>query len=264
MKFHAIQHDVIPNDPEATEKHIETLMDQGPIDEGDFVVLPEMTTTGFSNNLEVMSKGNGVKWGCEIAKQRRIWVQVGWANRKGTRAKNCVSICSPEGENIATYEKVFTCNPFGENQIIDNGQELVIVEIEGRHICPLICYDLRFPELWRLATLAGADIFTNSANWPLKRIHSWSALLIARAIENQAQVIGVNRVGENDVATWGGSSLAISEEGMILASADEDSETCVSATFEKEKSESWRNDFPALLDTNRGLLGNIEVRHIKA
>ena len=63
MKFHAIQHDVIPNDPEATEKHIETLMDQGPIDEGDFVVLPEMTTTGFSNNLEVMSKGNGVKWG---------------------------------------------------------------------------------------------------------------------------------------------------------------------------------------------------------
>lgn len=264
MRFHAIQHDVVPNDVLSTERNIESLMRQATINQGDFVILPEMTTTGFSMDIDVVSQGDAVKWGCNLAKQRGIWLQVGWANRCDKRAKNCVSICSPNGENIATYEKVFTCNPFGENELIDNGQELVIVEIEGRHICPLICYDLRFPELWRLATLAGADIFTNSANWPLKRIHSWTSLLVARAIENQAQVIGVNRVGEDDVANWGGSSLAVSEEGVILASANEVSEGCVSAHFDKSASENWRNDFQALQDTNLGLLGNIEVRHVSA
>jgi predicted amidohydrolase len=264
MRFHAIQNDVITNDTNATQVQIENLIQNAHIGSGDFVVLPEMTTTGFSMNIEIVSQGDAVSWGCFIAKQFGIWLQIGWANRDGSRAKNCVSVCSPCGESIATYEKNFTCNPLGEHQIIDQGHELVIVEIKGRNICPLICYDLRFPELWRLATLSGAEIFTNSANWPLKRIHSWTSLLIARAIENQAQVIGANRVGEDEVSKWGGSSIAISEEGITLAEADTCSEICVSATFEKENSQSWRNEFQALQDTNRSLLGNIEVRHITA
>ena len=194
MKFHAIQNDVVPNDASATEARIEKIINEAEICGGDYVVLPEMTTTGFSIDIDVVSQGKSVSWGCALAKEHNVWVQVGWADRNGDRASNCVTICSPDGEEIATYEKVFTCNPFGENQIIDNGHKLIIIEIDGRQICPLICYDLRFPELWRLATVSGADIFTNSANWPLKRIHSWTSLLVARAIENQAQVIGVNRI----------------------------------------------------------------------
>ena len=264
MRFHAIQHDVVPNDVLSTERNIESLMRQATINQGDFVILPEMTTTGFSMDIDVVSQGDAVKWGCTLANQRGIWLQVGWANRNGKRAKNCVTICSPDGNEVATYEKIFTCNPLGENQIIDKGHELLILDIEGRHICPLICYDLRFPELWRLATVSGADVFTNSANWPLKRIHSWTSLLVARALENQAQVIGANRVGEDTVAKWGGSSIALSEEGEILASADTVSESCISATFDKEGTQSWRHDFQALQDTDRNLLGNIKVRHIKA
>ncbi|MBC8309982.1 MAG: hypothetical protein ISR75_01905 [Phycisphaerales bacterium] len=264
MKFHAIQHDVVQNDPRATQAIIEGLVDDANIAYGDFVVLPEMTTTGFSMDIDVVCQGDAVAWACELSKKLGIWVQVGWAKRNCNRAKNCISICSPDGEPAVTYEKIFTCNPLGENQIIDNGHEIVILEIEGRHICPLICYDLRFPELWRLAALEGADIFTNSANWPRIRIHSWSALLVARAIENQAQVIAANRVGEDDVALWGGCSVALSEEGNILASADEDSEVCISALFDKTASEKWRNDFQALQDTHRELLGNIEVRHVSA
>ncbi len=264
MQFHAIQHDVVPNNPEETEKRIESLMDAAPIQQGDFVVLPEMTTTGFSTDLDTICKGDALKWGCKFSKERGIWLQVGWANRCENRATNCVSICSPVGTSIATYEKVFTCNPFGENAVIDHGQELVIVEIDGRRICPLICYDLRFPELWRLATLEGADIFTNSANWPFKRIHSWTSLIVARAIENQAQVIGANRVGEDVVAHWGGSSLAVSEGGFVLAEADKEREVCISASFEKSASDQWRNDFQVLQDTKRSLLGNIKVQHISA
>ncbi len=262
MRFHAIQHDVIPNNTDATQERIEKLIQLANVGSGDFVVLPEMTTTGFSMDIDVVSQGDAVSWGCSKAKQFGIWLQIGWANRNGSRATNCISVCSPAGDSIATYEKIFTCNPFGENHIIDQGHELVILEINDRNICPLICYDLRFPELWRLATLSGADIFTNSANWPLKRIHSWTSLLTARAIENQAQVIGANRVGQDEVATWGGSSIALSEEGVTLAEADTRSETCVSATFEKEPSQSWRSEFQAIQDTNRSLLGNIKVRHI--
>ena len=264
MKFHAIQHDVVPDNTTATENSIESLISQSQMSNGDFVVLPEMTTTGFSIDIDVVRQGDSVQWACNLASQHEIWVQVGWAKMHGNRASNCVSICSPHGNEIATYEKVFTCNPFGENQLIDKGDEIVIVDIEGRKICPLICYDLRFPELWRLATIAGAEIFTNSANWPLKRINSWTSLLVARAIENQAQVIGANRIGQDDVAIWGGSSIAVSEEGIIIASADEVSQECVSATFDKKPVDTWRNDFNALQDTDRSLLGNIQVRYIKA
>lgn len=264
MKFHAIQHDVIPANASATEQCIEAIIAESFIAKGDFVVLPEMTTTGFSIDINAISQGDAVAWGCQISKQHGIWLQVGWANRHENRASNCVSICTPSGEILTTYEKVFTCNPFGENQVIDKGNSICIVEIEGRKICPLICYDLRFPELWRLATLAGAEVFTNSANWPIKRIHSWKALLVARAIENQAQVIGCNRIGHDDVAHWGGTSIAISEEGIILACATETEPECLSASFAKSSSESWRNEFKVLQDTDNSLLGKIQVTHVNA
>ncbi len=262
MRFHAIQHNVVPNDPYATSTNVELLINQSAVKTGDFVVLPEMSLTGFSLNINTLSNGNSLAWGKSFAKEKQIWLQVGWANRIDGRAKNCVSICNPHGEVIATYEKIFTCNPFGENQIIDKGTELLIVEIEGQKICPLICYDLRFPELWRLATQAGADIFTNSANWPKARIYSWSALLIARAIENQAQVIGCNRIGKDDVANWGGCSAAISEEGFLMAKASEYDAECLSAEFNQSASIEWRQQFKVLQDLDSKLLGNIDVRHI--
>ncbi len=77
MRFHAIQHDVVPNDVLSTERNIESLMRQATINQGDFVVLPEMTTTGFSMDIDVVSQGDAVKWGCTLANQRGIWLQVG-------------------------------------------------------------------------------------------------------------------------------------------------------------------------------------------
>ncbi len=264
MQFHAIQHDVVPNNTEETKKNIESLMHNASLNNGDFVVLPEMTTTGFSMKIDVISEGDASTWGCQAAQRFGVWLQVGWVKHHAQRTTNCVSICSPDGDIITTYEKIFTCNPLGEQNIIDKGNSISIVEIEGRKICPLICYDLRFPELWRLATAAGADIFTNSANWPQPRIHSWKSLLIARAMENQAQIIGCNRVGKDEVAHWGGCSIAVSEEGCVLAEANEESECCIHAVFDKKASEDWRNEFQALHDLDTSLLGNIDVHHFSA
>ena len=123
---------------------------------------------------------------------------------------------------------------------------------------------MRFPEIWRLAAVAGVDAFTISSSWPLKRIEHWNQLLIARAIENQAFVIGANRIGDDAIARWGGSSAAISATGEVLALCGrEDCET-ISVPVDFENQSTWREEFPVLNDIKEEFLGKINVRTITA
>jgi omega-amidase len=264
MQFHAIQHDVIQGDHKATRARIESLLEKTSPAEGDFIVLQEMTDTGWSLELDSISNNGTLEWACSLAKQFGVWMQAGWVDYTGTRGSNCASICSPEGEEKARYTKIFTCNPLDENKYFAAGNELVILHIGEMAICPLICYDLRFPELWRLASLEGVDVFTESSSWPLKRIYHWDALIKARAIENQAFVVGCNRSGNDTIAEWGGSSRILSPLGEILAEAPETGNLVISANIEYEKARQWRHSFPAMDDIRKELLGNIKVTHIYA
>jgi predicted amidohydrolase len=151
-----------------------------------------------------------------------------------------------------------------EGKYYGRGEELIILDLGNVTICPLICYDVRFPELWRHAALAGVDVFTVSSSWPLPRIQHWRSLLIARAIENQAFVVASNRVGKDDLATWGGLSIVIDPLGEVIAQATETDETTLSATIAPELARNWRKEFPAIDDIQKELLGNIKVRHISA
>ena len=83
----------------------------------------------------------------------------------------------------------------------------------------MICYDLRFPELWRPAAIEGVDVFTISSSWPLARIRHWEGMLAGRAIENQAAIVASNRVGKDSIATWGGTSMIVSEHGCGTCSS---------------------------------------------
>jgi omega-amidase len=120
-------------------------------------------------------------------------------------------------------------------------------------IAPTICYDLRFPELYRHAVLAGADLITVIASWPAPRIAHWRALLIARAIENQAFVVAVNRVGTDPDHEYGGESLIVSPQGEILAEAGPNT-AVISADIDPRTTASWRTAFPALRDHRTDLL----------
>ena len=122
-------------------------------------------------------------------------------------------------EIIDQYRKIVPFRPGHEDRAYDPGDEIHIVEINGVLTCPFLCYDLRFPELWRLAAKAGAELFTIGASWPAARANHWKTLNVSRAMENQAWVLGVNRTGNDPYLAYNGDSLLVSPLGEIVSEA---------------------------------------------
>jgi omega-amidase len=125
-------------------------------------------------------------------------------------------------------------------------------------VAPAICYDLRFPELFRLAALAGAEVFMIGASWPSPRAAHRRALAIARAIENQAYVIACNRIGRDPNTDHAGDSFVVAPSGEVIAEAG-DAENVLVATLDRAELLRWRDRFPALRDLRRSMLGNVRV-----
>ena len=105
MRFHALQQDVVPNDWKTNREEIESQLRAIDLHQGDFVVLPEMTDTGWSMEIEAITEIGTVDWATPLAKEFGVWMQVGWAKKVGSKARNCVTICSPDGLEVATYTK---------------------------------------------------------------------------------------------------------------------------------------------------------------
>jgi predicted amidohydrolase len=135
----------------------------------------------------------------------------------------------------------------GEDKAHVAGSSVSLFEWQGLKIAPLICYDLRFPELARSAVRAGAEALIYIAAWPVKRIQHWITLLQARAIENLCYVIGVNRCGTDPQFTYSGRSLVVDPHGIIIADAAEQ-ERVVGAQLDPKVVSNWRCQFPALKD----------------
>jgi predicted amidohydrolase len=173
-----------------------------------------------------------------------------------------MTFAGPSGAADRRYEKIHPFSIGGETKAFDPGALLQLARIGAEPaalcLCPLVCYDLRFPELWRLAALEGAEVFLLSANWPAARQHHWRSLCIARAIENQAFVVAVNRVGSDPAARYEGGSLIISPRGDVIAEAGREPEA-LQAALDGAELRRWRRDFPALQDLRREHLGQVEV-----
>jgi predicted amidohydrolase len=144
------------------------------------------------------------------------------------------------------YQKIHPFSFGDENQHYRPGDRVVTWDVEGLRITPFVCYDLRFPEPFRLAA-DDTDAFVVIANWPERRREHWRTLLRARAIENQAYVLGVNRVGEGGGLVYSGDSAAIDPLGRTLVEASE-REAVLVADVEPGAVASWRSTFPALKD----------------
>jgi predicted amidohydrolase len=134
-----------------------------------------------------------------------------------------------------------------EQEVHAPGSEIVTFPWAGFEIAPLVCYDLRFPESFRAAARCGASLMVVIANWPIVRIEHWITLLRARAIENQAYVIGVNRSGRDPEFVYPGRSLVVDPHGGVLVDAG-DGEKVVMAELNPVVVSKWREDFPALRD----------------
>lgn len=190
--------------------------------ETDIILLPEMFNTAFcpkSNYLSETMHGETVSWMKEIAQNKNSAIAGTLMVKEGARIFNRLVWISKNGD-IQTYDKHHLFSLIKEERYIDKGQERLIIKEQGWKICPLICYDLRFPVFSR--NDVGYDLLIYLANWPIKRIDAWDTLLKARSIENQCYTIGVNRVGEDgNGIPFNGHSKIFDAFGKELLSATE-------------------------------------------
>jgi predicted amidohydrolase len=259
MHLVALQYDIVWENKPANHRLIEEMLASERLPRGAFVVLPELGDTGFSFDLDSIVDDRTLAWVSALARRLGVWIQAGHAIRaEDGMGRNCATIVGPDGASVATYMKVHPFSYGQESAHFGGGGHLVVRRCGPVAVAPLVCYDLRFPELWRLAALAGAEVFTIGASWPKPRQPHWRALAMARAIENQACVVAVNRIGRDPQLEYAGGSIIVSPRGDVLGEAD-DRAAVVRADLDVAALRAWRAEFPALRDIRRALLGSIEV-----
>lgn len=253
MKVFAVQFDIAWEDKIANFAKVRALLAATPPAPDSLVVLPEMFATGFSMKLSATRQTPAQEdeaFLAGLAREHRAFVMGGVVGPgAGEMGRNDSVAFSPHGALLARYTKIHPFSLGGEAQGHAAGTDIVIFECGGFTVAPFVCYDLRFPEIFRAAAHRGANLFVVIALWPAKRQQHWLMLLQARAIENQAFVIGVNRVGIEPQFSYAGRSVVVDPHGIIIADAGEQ-ERVLSATLDAETVHAWRRDFPALPDAH--------------
>ncbi|MDP7069774.1 MAG: nitrilase-related carbon-nitrogen hydrolase [Phycisphaerales bacterium] len=255
MRIHCVQFDIVWENKDANHLQIERLLDDSQPEAGDLIVLPEMADVGFSFALDRIVDERSEAWASSLAAQWRCWIVHGWPVLGADgRGRNVSGLIGPNGEVIGLAEKMhpFTLGISGSPY--SPGDRVRVFDVAQTLLCPLTCYDLRFPEAFRVGMRMGAEVFTVIANWPQQRSDHWRALLQARAIENQAVVIGCNRTGSDPTFRYAGGSLIIDPQGIVLAEGG-DQPTVLTAELDVDSLRAWRASFPALQDVREDLLG---------
>ncbi|MGC4057735.1 MAG: amidohydrolase [Chitinophagaceae bacterium] len=215
-------------------------------------ILPETFTTGFSMNAPELAEemdGPGVRWMQDCAHRYRIIITGSMIIRDGGHYHNRLIWALPNGSRYC-YDKRHLFSYAGEDVDFSPGTKRLIVQVNGWKICPMICYDLRFP-VWARNT-DGYDVLLYIANWPERRNEAWETLLKARAIENQSIVIGVNRVGTDGKGhRYIGNSSIYGPLGELLAKADQADECVVHYTLQHSVIADTRAQLPFLKDMDR-------------
>lgn len=194
MKIALVQTSLTWEDPIENRSHLVQKIN-GFLEDVDLIVLPEMFSSGFTMNPQDVAEtmqGETVAWMQHLAKARNCAITGSLVIEEEGKYFNRLIFVYPEGR-IKTYDKRHLFTLSGEDKFYTAGKERLIIEYKGFKICPLICYDLRFPAFSR--NTEGYDLLLYVANWPKLRMNAWDILLRARAVENMAYVIGVNRIG---------------------------------------------------------------------
>ncbi len=214
------------------------------------LIFPEMVSTGFTDELESLVEPPGGRWERAIQAMvdaHGVAALVGIARKQADGAITNDTLLlrpgKPAPEHV--YHKI---RPFrSEHKVVTPGSEVSVFAFGGAQVCPLICYDLRFPELFRTGLRKGAEIFVVMANWPSPRHAHWEILLQARAIENQAYVVGVNRCGRDPNLDYQGGTLVVDPHGEVVHHAGT-GENLSEVVADLERVRHWREEFPATRD----------------
>ena len=215
----------------------------------DMIILPEMFTTGFTMTPHNFEKTEGeltLVWMQKMAKAKNSAVVGSIPFYENQNYTNRLFFVKPDGD-YQQYDKRHTFTLAGEDKVYNAGKVRLIVDFRGFKICPLICYDLRFP-VWARNT-ENFDVLLFVANWPKPRINAWDALLKARAIENMSYVIGVNRIGTDEIGhEYPGHSAVYDVLGEQRAYSEK--EEVVYLKLSKEHIISTRNKLKFLEDSD--------------
>jgi predicted amidohydrolase len=219
------------------------------------IILPEMFSTGFSMAPERLAErmdGETVQWMAAMAEQHRIIITGSIIIEEEGKYYNRLIWMQPDGTHYH-YDKRHLFGYGEEDQHYHSGDKKLIVQVKGWKICPLVCYDLRFP-VWARNAGGEYDVLLYVANWPQRRSLAWKTLLQARAIENQAYCIGVNRVGEDGAGiVYSGDSAVFDPLGNpLLAPVNEAGVYTI--TLEKAPLSQAREHFPFLKDADKFLV----------
>ncbi len=216
MKVAAIQHDIVWEDPSANFARLAPRIADAARNDARLVVLSEMFSTGFSMDTARVAEpydGPSARFLVQQATEHGIWVcgSAPEVQPGDDLPSNTLIVAAPDG-SARRYRKIHPFTYGGEHEKYAAGDELVTVDIEGVRCSLFVCYDLRFAdEFWSVA--ADTDCYVVVANWPAPRRDHWRALLRARAIENQAYVVGVNRVGNGGGVEYAGDSAIVQPFG---------------------------------------------------
>lgn len=217
----------------------------------DLIVLPETFNTGFSISPEGLAEekeGRSIRWLAETAVDLNCDVVGSLIFRENGQRVNRLIWMRPDGSS-AFYDKRHLFHMLDEHKYFAAGQERKIVELKGWRFCPQICYDLRFP-VWS-RNRKDYDALIYIANWPEARRHAWRSLLVARAIENQAYAIGVNRVGKDgNGLTFSGDSVAVDSRGRVLSHIQPHREEIETVTLSWKDLQDFREKFTVQRDAD--------------
>ncbi|MDT4920496.1 MAG: hypothetical protein QOI15_1398 [Pseudonocardiales bacterium] len=250
MRVAAIQHDIAWEQPDATRARLRPMIAEAAAHGARLIVLSEMYATGFSMRPDRIAEDEGgpnEQFLLEQASEHGAHVAASIAQRGADgRYRNNAVVAAPDGRVVARYAKLHPFSYAGEHEVYAAGTRFVTVPIGDLRVSLFVCYDLRFAdEFWALA--GSTDLYVVPANWPQPRHEHWRALLRARAIENQAYVLGVNRVGAaKDLPHAGGSAL-INPLGETLFEGGA-AEAVLVEEADPAAVRQIRTDFPFLTD----------------
>ena len=259
MKIAAAQLEITLGQPERNISRARGLLSEAKQQGAELVLLPELWTTGYdleraADHAVDLTNGsdNAI---AKLAREFDVYLGGSVLEKSDGKFFNAFTIYSPSGELLALYRKLHLFAPLREPAFLSAGDAPVMIELPWGKSGLAICYDLRFPELFRSYALNGTRLMLVCAEWPHPRLEHWRTLLRARAIENQAYVVACNAVGRANQTVFFGHSMIINPWGEVLAESGE-SETVLSGEIDLGEVDRIRDQFPVLADRREELFGH--------
>lgn len=253
LKVTLVQSKLHWEDRKKNQEHFSGMLKKIKKGSTDIIILPEMFATGFSMNSAKLAEdmdGVSITWMRVMAAEKKAVITGSLIIKDGEDYFNRLIWMSPEG-SLRHYDKRHLFRMAKEDQHFTAGRHKLIVEHKGWRICPLICYDLRFPVWCRNTSSQKYDLLVFVANWPVKRIMAWRQLLIARAIENQCYVAGVNRIGKDgNGINYNGNSALIDPTGKKISRTRASVQSVETVKLSANELEKTRRALPFLNDAD--------------